>query len=73
MRDIYVPRFELTFRLTDGTGAVVKEGRRVLVDQLYLSSAALNDGDRLYYDKLLLRSWLRQEFASGPQASRLSP
>ena len=73
MRDIYAPRFELTFRLTDGTGAVVKEGRRVLVDQLYLSSAALNDGDRLYYDKLLLRSWLRQEFASGPQASRPSP
>ena len=73
MRDIYVPRFELTFRLTDGTGAVVKEGRRVLVDQLYLNSAALNDGDRLYYDKLLLRGWLRQEFASGPQASRPSP
>ena len=42
----------------------------MLVDQLYLSSAALNDGDRLYYDKLLLRSWLRQEFASGAQASR---
>ena len=55
MRDVYVPRFELTFRLTDGTGAVVKEGRRVLVDQLYLSSAALNDGDRLYYEKQLLR------------------
>jgi hypothetical protein len=28
----------------------------VLVDQLYLTSAALNDGDRLYYDKLLLRA-----------------
>jgi Protein of unknown function (DUF3016) len=73
MRDIYVPRFELTFRLTDGTGAVVKEGRRVLVDQLYLNSAALNDGDPLYYDKLLLRGWLRQELASGAQASRPSP
>jgi hypothetical protein len=73
MRDVYVPRLELTFRLTDGTGAVVKEGRRVLVDQLYLSSAALNDGDRPYYDKQLLRGWLRQEFASGAQASRPSP
>ena len=36
MRDIYPPRFALEFRLTDASGAVVKEGQRVLLDQLYL-------------------------------------
>ena len=70
MRDVYPPRFALEFRLTDASGAVVKEGQRVLLDQLYLSAAALNNGDRLYYDKLLLGDWLRQEFAATTQASR---
>jgi hypothetical protein len=73
MRDVYPPRFALEFRLTDARGAVVKEGQRVLLDQLYLSAAALNNGDPLYYDKLLLGAWLRQEFAATTQASRPSP
>ena len=73
MRDVYPPRFALEFRLTDAGGAVVKEGQRVLLDQLYLSAAALNNGDPLYYDKLLLGGWLRQEFSGSPQASRPSP
>jgi hypothetical protein len=68
MRDVYPPRIALEFRLTDGSG-VVKEGQRVLFDQLYPSAAALNNGDRLYYDKLLLGTWLRQEFATTTQAS----
>src|SRR5262245_58812460 len=70
MRDIYPPRMALEFRLTDASGALVKEGRRVLLDQLYLSSAALNNGDRLYYDKLLLGDWLRREFAATTHATR---
>ena len=49
-----------------------KEASRIW-DRHILNSAALSDGDRLYYDKLLLRGWLRQEFASGAQASRPSP
>ena len=73
MRDVYPPRFALEFRLTDARGAVVKEGQRVLLDQLYLSAAALNNGDPLYYDKLLLGAWLRQEFSASTQASRFSP
>jgi len=60
----------LDFRLTDTSGAVVKEGHRVLLDQLYLSAAALNTGAPLYYDKLLLGSWLRREFATTAQASK---
>ena len=70
MREIYPPRFTLEFRLTDSSGAVVKEGQRVLLDQLYLSSAALNSGDPRYYDKLLLGDWLRREFATTTQATK---
>lgn len=70
MRDVYAPRVVLDFRLTDTSGAVVKEGHRVLLDQLYLSAAALNTGAPLYYDKLLLGSWLRREFATTAQATK---
>jgi hypothetical protein len=70
MRDVYPPRFALEFRLTDASGAVVKEGQRVLLDQLYLSTAALNNGEPLYYDKLLLGDWLRREFATTAQATK---
>jgi len=70
MRDIYPPRFALELRLTDAGGAVVKEGQRVLLDPLYLSSAVLNNGEPLYYDKLLLNDWLRREFGPAAQATK---
>jgi Protein of unknown function (DUF3016) len=62
MRDVYPPRIDLEFRLTDAQGAVVAEGRRVLRDPLYLTGAVRQDSDRLRYDTLLLGNWLRQEF-----------
>ncbi len=58
------PRIDLEFRLVDGQGAVVKQGRRVLRDPLYLTRAATSDSDRLRYDKQLLGDWLRQEFGA---------
>ena len=64
MREIYAPRIDLEFRLVDGQDAVVKQGRRVLRDPLYLTRAASNDSDRLRYDKQLLGDWLRQEFGT---------
>jgi hypothetical protein len=70
MRDVSPPRFALEFRLIDASGAVVKEGQRVLLDRLYLSSAALNNGDPLYYDKLLMNDWLRREFGTMAHATK---
>ena len=64
MREIYPPRIDLEFQLTDSQGAVVREGRRQLRDPLYLTRAALGDSDRLRYDKELLGDWLRQELGS---------
>ena len=40
MREIYPPRVALEFRLTDAGGAVVKEGQRVLLDQLSATGSA---------------------------------
>jgi hypothetical protein len=61
MREIYPPRIDLEFRLTDSQGTVVREGRRQLRDHLYLTRAALGDSDRLRYETDLLGDWLRQE------------
>ena len=51
MREIYPPRIDLEFRLTDYRGAVVREGRRRLRDPLNRTCAALGDGDRLLYEE----------------------
>ena len=63
MRDIYSPRIELTFRLVDQDGNVLREGKRVLRDLDYLNSGVSvpsATGTSLYYDKALLRRWLRR-------------
>ncbi|MDE1894247.1 MAG: DUF3016 domain-containing protein [Pseudomonadota bacterium] len=61
MRDMYPPRIDLSFVLTDGTGKVLREGTRKLRDLSYLSSGASmpGDTDSLRYDKALLDRWLR--------------
>ena len=61
MRDIYPPRIDLTFQLTDQDGKVLREGKRALRDMNYLHSGAglqAASGASLYYDKALLRRWL---------------
>ena len=62
MRDIYSPRIDLDFRLVDQDGKVLREGKRVLRDPAYLNGGGLPSatGAQLYYDKALLRRWLRR-------------
>jgi hypothetical protein len=63
MRDIYPPRIDLNFRLVDQDGHVLREGKRVLRDMDYLHNGVNLAGARgasLYYDKALLRRWLRR-------------
>jgi hypothetical protein len=62
MRDVYAPRIDLEFRLTDAEGRVVREGTRSLTDPNYLTRAVRVPNDRLRYEKDLLREWLRREF-----------
>ena len=62
MREIYPPRIDLNFKLSDQDGKVVREGERVLRDLNYLQSGLSTPGARgesLYYEKALLDRWLR--------------
>jgi hypothetical protein len=61
MRELYAPRIDLEFRLTDAGGRVVAEGRRSLRDSNYLMRSQRLTDDRLRYEKDLLREWLRRE------------
>jgi hypothetical protein len=63
MRDIYSPRIDLDFKLVDQDGNVLREGKRTLRDLDYLHSGVgvpAASGTSLYYDKALLRRWLRR-------------
>lgn len=62
VKDIYPPRIQLTFRLMDADGQVVKEGKRDLRDMTFLMKLSLNQDDPLRYEKTLLDDWLREEF-----------
>jgi hypothetical protein len=63
VKNIYPPRIDLTFTLTDASGAVIKEGRRELRDPAFLQRGTLNETDPLRYEKRMLDDWLRSEFA----------
>ena len=61
MRDVYPPRIDVRFAVTDAQGERRREGRRELRDLNYLQHAAFPDSDPLRYEKALLREWLRAE------------
>ena len=63
VKDIYPPRINLAFRLTDAEGRVVKEGKRELRDLAFMMkiSMAFRD-DSVRHEKALLDDWLRSEF-----------
>lgn len=62
MKDVYPPRIDLTFKLVDSNGKVLREGSRKLLDLGYLQSglAMPTDTDPLRYDKALIDRWLRR-------------
>ena len=62
IKDIYPPRIDLTFTLTDASGAVVKEGKRELRDPAFMQRGILNTTDPLRFEKRLLDDWLRSDF-----------
>ena len=63
VKDIYPPRINLTFRLVDAEGRVVKEGKRELRDLAFLMKISLNfRDDSVRHEKALLDDWIRSEF-----------
>lgn len=63
IRDIYPPRIDLEFRLTDDAGTSLKEGKRNLADLSFLAVSGINRQHSLGAEKRMLDSWLRKEFA----------
>ena len=68
VKDIYPPRIDLTFTLTDASGAVVKEGTRELRDPAFLQRGILNENDPLRFEKRMLDDWLRKEFPANARS-----
>lgn len=62
VKDIYPPRIELQYRLTDASGQVLDEGDAVLRDSAFLSSGGSRASDSLRFEKRMLDDWLREQF-----------
>lgn len=63
VKDIYPPRINLSFRVTDSSGQVVKEGKRDLRDMAFLMKITTTfRDDPLRHEKTLLDDWFRDEF-----------
>lgn len=62
VRDIYPPRIDLSFRLTDAEGRELARGSRQLRDPAFMMSSNRYPGDELRYEKALVDDWLRREF-----------
>jgi hypothetical protein len=62
IKSIYAPKIDLTFKLVDANGAVVKEGKRELRDQTFDMNIYPNRNDPRVYEKALFDDWLRSEF-----------
>ena len=63
IKEAFLPRVTLKFRLVDGDGNVVKEGDRRLTDMAFMQNLRLPGANEpLYYDKELLKDWVAKEF-----------
>ncbi len=62
VKDIYVPRAKLDFRVVNADGTVAAEGHRELSNLGFMTSIAFPQSDPLRWDKDMLNDWVRREF-----------
>lgn len=62
VKDIYPPRINLSFRLAESDGRIVREGKRELRDDVFLMKLSISRDDPLRHEKALLDDWLSAEF-----------
>lgn len=63
IKEIYMPRMKLTFKLTDADNKTIMEGERTLTDMNFMMNISIVERDQpLFYDKALLKSWVEKEF-----------
>lgn len=71
IKEIYPPRVNLSFKITDATGAVVKEGTRELRDLTFqMTTMTIPSSDHLRYEKATLDNWLRSELPRVKKAKK---
>lgn len=65
VRDIYPPRIDLSWTLSDAAGTVVASGERSLRDVGFLQRQAgtVASGDPLRHEKRLVDDWVREDLA----------
>ena len=65
IKEIYIPRQKLMFKLVDESGQVVAEGERRLSDLNFMNNISLiGRNEPLFHDKALLSDWIAKEFKS---------
>jgi hypothetical protein len=63
VKDLYPPRLNFTYKLTDASGAVLREGEKQLRDMNFLMNGmSAMSSDALRHEKALVEDWLRAEF-----------
>ncbi len=62
VKDIYPPRIDLAFKLSDAGGKALKEGKRELRNLAFTMDISINRDDPLHFEKTLLDDWLRRDF-----------
>lgn len=60
MKPIYPPRLTFTYTLTDAEGAVLAEGSESLLEMGYDFHVRTNTSDRIYYEKKMLKNWMKK-------------
>lgn len=73
IKDVYPARMKFSYRVTDASGAVVKEGAQDIIDTGFqMRGNATRRHDTLFHEKALLDEWLRNEFKGQKSAARKS-
>jgi hypothetical protein len=62
IKEIYPPRIDLYFKLTDASGKVLKEGTRKLRDMNFMMNLSINTTETLRYENKLIDDWMRSDF-----------
>lgn len=60
VKDIFPPRFDFTYSVTDPSGKVIKSGKENLVDINFQLHVSIDTGDPLHYEKDTLSSWMQR-------------
>ncbi|HUJ45047.1 MAG TPA: DUF3016 domain-containing protein [Opitutaceae bacterium] len=69
VKDIYMPRLKLEFKLTGADGKVINEGKRDLTDSAFMMRSVFPPSDELRFEKDILSDWLRSDVRAPARAA----